>query len=405
MQSKSLVSFDLKDALLFIDKAQLNERQRRMFYGFLSSSIGYGGKAAVTRCLGISPHTADKALKEFKGTQDHPVGRIRRPGAGRKKITISQEGLASFIENQIASNSYSNPKTPLRWTTLSLRELAELARKNGFKVSHVSIGNILEELGYSKQANQKMLQVGNAHPNRDDQFKFISETTTQYLDKGLPVISIDCKKNQTIEELRKYTKVKCNSNTTIALDSLVQKLSDLSPNNIFVLNSSTAFIHLDSDLDTASLMAQSVLDWWYLIGRKNFVNAKRLLITCEGSSYKYENRLWKFSLACLAEATGLEIQVSHFPPGTSKWNGIEHRLFGYTTKNRKGKSLFDIEVVVNLISPTAYSGIEIQSQVERNLYKTGKNIAEEQKVELDIEPVGEFGQWNYIVKGFKKDSK
>lgn len=407
MRTITEVAFKIKEGQLFIDRAQLNERQKRAFYGFLSLMIGYGGNAAISHCLGVSPVTAHKSLQEFKGEENQALGRIRRPGGGRKKITISQKGLASYIEEQIEAHSYGNPEAPLRWTTLSLRKIAESAGKEGFKVSHVTVGNVLKELGYSKLENQKMLQVGKPHPNRDEQFKFINETVTEYLKQDLPVISIDCKKKENLGNFKnnghEYRK-KQDARKVLDHDFVDQQLGKVAPYGVYVLNNNTAFVNLGTDHDTAEFATQSVLDWWTVIGQKNFSKAKRLLITCDGGgSNGSRSRLWKFSLARLADATGLQIQVSHFPPGNSKWNKIEHRLFSYISKNWEGKPLIDIQTVVSLIaSTTTKSGLKVHCQVDRRHYETGKKITDEQIAQVDIEPIGEFGQWNYVIKGFKK---
>ena len=407
MRTITEVTFKIKKSQSFIDRARLNERQKRAFYGFLSSMIGYGGNAAISHCLGVSPATAYKSLLEFKKAENQQNDRIRRPGGGRKKITISQSGLSSYIENLIEANSYGNPEAPLRWTTLSLRKIAESAGREGFKVNHVSVGQVLEELGYSKQANQKMLQVGKAHPNRVDQFKFINETVSNYLEQGIPVISIDCKKKENIGNFKnrgKEYRKKQDARKVLDHDFVDQQLGKVAPYGVYVLNNNTAFVNVGTDHDTAEFASQSIMDWWYIIGQENFPKTKKLLITCDGGgSNGCRNRLWKFSLASLAETTGLQIQVSHFPPGTSKWNKIEHRLFSYISNNWEGKPLIDIQTVVSLIaSTTTKSGLKVQCQVDRRAYETGKKITDEQLAQVDIEPIGEFGQWNYIIRGFKK---
>lgn len=386
--------------------AGLNEKQTRLLLGWFSTSLGHGGQKKVSETFGVGINTVRTGRSEYEGTTESaPPGRVRRPGAGRKSTEEAQPGLKEAVRRALEGNSYGDPQRVLLWTTLSLRDIQAIIEKQGFHASHVTIGRLIGELGYSKQLNQKLLQVGEPHPDRDAQFRFIEETVKAYLAAGLPVISVDCKKKELLGNFknngREYRK-KGDPRGVMDHDFPLPELGKVAPYGVYVLNDNTGFVNLTKCSDTSEFAVESIRVWWKQIGKLNFPGAKKLLITCDGGgSNGCRVRLWKEQLAILAEETGLEIMVCHFPPGTSKWNKIEHRLFCYITRNWEGKPLIDIETVVNYISSTTTkTGLKVLCSVDPRIYETGKKVSDETMASIDLEPVGEFGKWNYKIKGF-----
>lgn len=387
--------------------AELNEKQTRLLYGWFSTLLGHGGQKKVSEAFGVGINTVRSGRSEFQGlTESAEAGRIRRPGAGRKSTETAQPGLLEAVRQALEGNSYGDPQRVLLWTTLSLRDIQAVVEKQGFHASHVTIGRLIGELGYSKQLNQKLLQVGEPHPNRDAQFHFIEDTVKAYLAAGYPVISVDCKKKELLGNFknngREYRK-KGDPRAVWDHDFQIAELGKVAPYGIYVLNDNTGFVNLTKCSDTSEFAVESIRVWWNQIGKVNFPEAKKLLVTCDGGgSNGCRVRLWKEQLAILADETGLEIMVCHFPPGTSKWNKIEHRLFCYITRNWEGKPLIDIETVVNYISnTTTKGGLKVSCNVDTRTYEKGKKVTDEVMTSIDMEPVGEFGNWNYKIKGFR----
>ena len=298
---------------------------------------------------------------------------------------------------------------PLRWTTLSLRKIAEELLKKGYKVSQNIVSRALEALGYSKQQNQKMYQVGNQHPDRDAQFQHINETAQAYLERGDPVISIDTKKKENVGNFKnpgsEYRKEK-SPRKVLDHDFPIPELGKVNPYGVYVLNDNTGFVNLGTSHDTAEFAGESVYRWWETVGKSTFPEAKRLYINCDGGGSNSSRRwIWKYQLQLLANKTGLEIEVSHFPPGTSKWNKVEHRLFCYISKNWQGQPLIDIETIVSLIgSTTTKKGLKVLCQVDNNIYETGKKISEQEKESINVEFLEPFTQWNYIIRPIQNDA-
>ena len=395
---------------------KLNEAQRRQLQGCIADALGHGGVAYINSITGSARNTithgkADldntQREKEEEGAREQSHG-IRRPGGGRKKISEKQPRLYQDIEELIDPNTYGNPMKPLRWTTLSLRKIAEALLEKGYKVSQNIVSRALDAMGYSKQQNQKMYQVGNQHPDRDAQFRHINETAQEYLDKGEPVISIDTKKKENVGNFKnagsEYRKGK-DPRKVLDHDFPIPELGKVNPYGVYVLNNNIGFINLGTSHDTAEFAGESVYRWWETIGKNTFPKAKRLYINCDGGGSNSSRRwVWKYQLQLLANKTGLEIEVSHFPPGTSKWNKVEHRLFCYISKNWQGQPLVDIETIVSLIgSTTTKKGLKVICQVDNNIYETGKNITEEEKSNINIEFLEPLTQWNYIIRPVQND--
>lgn len=389
----------------------LNEKQKRLFLGIIASELGHGGIAFVNSVSGTARQTiingAEEAgleLPQEPPENDQKRERIRKPGAGRKPLTDKYPDLHEKIQSLIEKDTYGNPENPLVWTTWSVRKIAEeLLSSFGYNIHFTSIGKELDAMGYSRQQNQKMCQIGNQHPDRDAQFRYINETSEKYLEAGDPVISIDTKKKENIGNFKNNGseyRPKGEPRRVLDHDFPLPELGKVAPYGVYVLNNNTGFINLGTSHDTPEFAGESVRAWWNTVGKNTFPNAKRIYITCDNGGSN-GSRIWLFKhyLQELSNATGLEIMVSHFPPGTSKWNKIEHRLFCYISKNWQGQPLIDIETVVNLISSTTTTtGLKVVCKVDTTFYETGIKITEEQKENINITFVGPNEKWNYIIK-------
>ena len=364
----------------------LDEKQRRILYGSAATVLGRGGIVFVNEVTGSARNTITSGMKEVAEPENTDAvsgsvesTRIRRPGAGRKTALEKNPLLNEKIEEIITQNgdTYGNPEKPLRWTTWSLRKIAGELLKSGIKVSQNIVSRALDALGYSKQQNQKMYQVGEQHSDRDAQFSFINQTSSEFLDKGEPVISIDTKKKENIGNFKnngaEYRPVK-DQRKVLNHDFPLPELGKVSPYGVYVLNNNTGFVNLGLSHDTPEFAGESVAQWWRCVGKHTFPDAKRLYITCDsGGSNGCRIWLWKHYVQELANETQMEIHVSHFPTGTSKWNKVEHRLFCYISKNWQGQPLIDVETVVNLIgSTTTEKGLSVICRVDENHYEPGK---------------------------------
>lgn len=392
---------DFAKAILLAFTPYLKENDRRLFLGLVAENLGYGGTSFVAEVTGASRNTVATGIDDIGSPRDD--GRIRKKGGGRKKAAVKNSELLEQVEETVRNSTYGNPMNPLTWTTLSLREIAEIVKKNyGSEISHPTVGTLLEKLGYSKQKNQKMLQVGKEHPDRDRQFRHINETAIEFLDKGLPVISVDTKKKELLGGFsnpgREYRKVG-DPRKTLDHDFELKELGKVVPYGVYVVNKNTGFVNLGTNNDTAEFASESILHWWNRIGAETFPDADKIYITCDGGgSNSSRTWLWKANLQKLADETGLEIHVSHFPPGTSKWNKVEHRLFCYISKNWEGKPLYDIETVVNLIgSTTTTTGLTVKCIVDDKVYEKGLKVSDEEKAKVNITFVDDMS-WNYIIK-------
>lgn len=411
-----VVNSDVEKAVLQIVREVipfLNEKQSRILEGSAAKAMGYGGIATISQNIGVARNTVTSGIKiistedpEHTSATDTTKARIRRPGGGRKKISEKIPELDTHIETIITENcgTYGSPESMMLWTSWSLRKIAgELDKRHGIHVSQNIVSRELDELGYSKQLNQKMYQVGTEHPDRDAQFSYISEKSNEFISLNCPVISVDTKKKENIGNFKNNGAEYCpkyNPRKVLDHDFPLKELGKVSPYGVYVLNDNTGFINLGTSHDTPEFAGESVSLWWDCIGKNTFPNATKIFITCDsGGSNGCRIWLWKAKLQEIANRTGLEIHVSHFPPGTSKWNKIEHRLFCYISKNWQGKPLIDIETIVNLIgSTTTKSGLKVVCNIDNRTYETGKKITSEEKEELNIDFIGPNKEWNYIIK-------
>lgn len=385
----------------------LDEKQKRLFLASLTLQLGYGGLKKVCEISGCSAHTVIKGKKELENNVNIDDKRIRKSGGGRKKLEIEYPALPLWIEDIVSAETYGNPENPLIWTTKSLRKIQEaILSKHEVYVSFKSIGSKLQELGYSLQSNQKMLQIGESHPDRDAQFNYINATAKGFISEGQPVISVDTKKKENIGNFKnngqEYRKSK-KPRKVLDHDFPIEELGKVAPYGIYVLNDNTAFVNLGTSRDTSEFAVESISKWWNSVGIHSFPKAHKLLINCDcGGSNSYRTRLWKAELQQFANNSNLEIHVTHFPPGTSKWNKIEHKLFCFISKNWAGKPLVNIETVINLISNTSTSkGLKVICVPDDKVYLSGIKVDDIEFNLINISKILPHGDWNYIISPAK----
>ena len=387
---------------ILLDTApHLNEKQKRIFYSSAAEALGQGGIAFVKEVTGCARNTITSGMKEIGS---NPDSRVRKPGGGRKSAAEKEPLLYEKIEELVQESTYGDPMKPLFWTTLSLEKISDkLKSLYSIVVSKNIVARALDVLGYSRQQNQKMVQLGSAHPDRNAQFIFINEKSKEFLLEGEPVISVDTKKKENLGGFKNpgsEYRWKKDPEKVLDHDFPIEGLGKVVPYGVYVLNDNTGFVNLGQSHDTAEFAGESIRQWWHHIGVATFPEAKKLYINSDGGgSNSSRSWLWKKNLQELANETGLEIHVSHLPPGTSKWNKIEHRLFCYISKNWQGKPLYDIETVVNLIgATTTKKGLRVKCIVDSNEYEKGLKISEEEKQKINIEFCGPNESWNYIIK-------
>lgn len=387
----------------------LDERQKRILSGCVAEGYGYGGIKAVCDVSGMDYKTVKAGIKERNGQipENISAGGVRRKGAGRPGIENKYPDIKERISEILETNTYGDPERVLTWTNLSLRDIVyELEKRFQITTNKNVVSDIMQELGYSRQVNQKYEQVGSQHVDRDKQFTFINDTAKSYISEGCPVISVDTKKKELIGNFKNNgSEYRPKKNPRKVLDhDFPLEGGKVSPYGVYVINNNTAYVNLGTDHDTSAFAVESIRRWWNIVGRATFPKAKKLYINCDGGgSNGWRVRLWKYELALLADELEIDIQVSHFPPGTSKWNKVEHRLFCFITKNWQGKPLVDINTTVNLISSTkTKKGLEVKCEVDENSYEIGIKVSDEQYAKIDMEKNGPNESWNYIIHGLKK---
>jgi len=380
---------------------QLNERQRRLFLASEALSFGRGGIAEVIRYSGVSRNTIKKGIEELKNGAEID-GNIRKKGGGPKHSEEKYPDIEEKIRKIIDGTSYGNPMRVLSYTTDSMRKIErELAKANIF-VSYVTVGSILEKMDYSKQANQKMLQVGEPHPDRNAQFEHINRTAAKYIAKGVPVISVDTKKKENVGNfinVGKEYRHKKDPRKVLDHDFPIKELGKIAPYGVYNLNRNVGFVNVGTSHDTSEFAVESISRWWEVIGKHTFPSSKMVYINCDGGgSNATKCRMWKYQLQQFADRTRLKVEVSHFPPGTSKWNKVEHRLFCYISKNWQGKPLVDVQTAVDLIgSTTTDRGLQVICVRDDTEYELAKKVSDEDFAEIDITKIQPFGAWNYYI--------
>jgi Rhodopirellula transposase DDE domain len=330
------------------------------------------------------------------------VRRIRRQGGGRKPLTVADQGLLTVLEGLVEPTARGDPMSPLRWTCKSTRRLATELSRQAHRISHTKVAQLLDKLGYSLQGTRKV-QEGASHPDRNAQFAYINEQVKAFQQAGQPVVSVDAKKKELVGEFankgREY-RPKGQPPRVRVYDFVDKDLGKACPYGVYDMSRNQGWVSVGTDHDTAQFAVESLRRWWYQMGCKVYPQAEKLLITADGGgSNASRNRLWKVELQRLADDTGLTIQVCHFPPGTSKWNKIEHRMFCHITENWRGKPLTDHEVIVNLIgNTTTAAGLTIQVALDQGTYPTGIKVTDQRMQELNLHPADFHGQdWNYSI--------
>lgn len=379
----------------------LDERRRRIVAGAMARALGYGGVTAVAAASGISQRTVQAGARDVdEGVA--PMLRVRAPGAGRKQVEKVQPGLVEALDGLVEPETRGDPECLLRWTTKSLRKLAEELVLLGFSVSPPTVGQLLATSGYSLQAPVKTKE-GADHPDRDAQFRYIARLVAQFRSAGEPVISVDAKKKELVGDFspggREWRPVgqPLEVNT---YDFPDKQLGKAAPYGVYDLAENTGWVSVGRSADTAEFAVQTIRSWWYGMGKAVYPKATKLLITADGGgSNGYRLRLWKTELATLARELGLDITVVHFPRGTSKWNKIEHRLFSHITMNWRGRPLESHEVVVNLIAgTTTRAGLTVHAELDQADYQKGIQITDQELKSVPLVKHEFHGEWNYTIR-------
>ena len=381
----------------------LDERTRRIWAAVEAKALGRGGISRVAEATGMSRTTVRSGLRELEmgAVVVAPGERQRRPGGGRKRLTERDPQLAAALERKLDPVTRGDPMGPLRWTCSSAARLAEELRSEGHAVSERTVNRLLHALGYSLQANRKTLE-GRQHPDRDAQFLHINRRVQQFQDRGEPVVSVDAKKKELLGRYRNGGREwhgKGAPEEVRVHDFQDPELGKAIPYGVYDLTANAGWVSVGVDHDTAEFAVETLRRWWREMGRAAYPGAERLLVTADGGgSNSSRSRSWKLELQGLADEAGLRVSVCHFPPATSKWNKIEHRMFSYITQNWRGRPLVSREVVVNLIGAvTTKGGLTIRSELDENSYATGKKVTDEQMKSLSIQRDSFHGEWNYTL--------
>jgi transposase len=382
-------------------KSLLDERQWRLYLGNEAMSAGYGGVSKVSRITGVSRTTITRGIEELK-EEKIIDGKIRRSGGGPKYVEEKYPDIEERIRKIVDGSTYGNPERVLSYTTESLRKIETELESQGIIVSYKTVGKILDSMNYSKQANQKMLQVGEPHPDRNAQFEHINDTAAKYLKAGAPVISVDTKKKENIGNFKnggQEYRHKKDPRKVWDHDFPIEELGKISPYGVYNLNNNTGFVNVGTSHDTSEFAVESISRWWETVGKHTFPNHGRIYITCDsGGSNGYRVRMWKYQLWEFANRVGLEIEVSHFPRGTSKWNKVEHRLFCYISANWKGKPLVDVQTAVDLIGSTkTTTGLKVICVRDDTEYELAKKVSDEEFETISIVKIPPFEAWNYRI--------
>ena len=379
----------------------LNERQRRLVAAADSQQLGRGGISAVSRATGLSRPTIHKGVRELN-EGPLPPGWVRRSGGGRKRVETVDPLVVKDLEFLIEPTTRGDPMSPLRWTSMSTRNLAEALGKKGYLVSHQTVAELLRGLGYSLQGTTKVIE-GAQHADRDTQFKYINRTTKRYLRAGWPVISVDTKKKELVGPYFKAGKEwrpRGRPEKVNVHDFPDPNVNKAVPYGVYDVGQDLGWVNVGTDNDTATFAVESIRRWWKRMGLPLYPNAKQLLICADGGgSNGYRIRLWKAEIQRLATEMTLKITVCHFPPGTSKWNKIEHRLFSHITMNWRGRPLVSHDVVVKLIGSTkTKSGLKVKARLDKRKYPKGLKVSDAQMKALNLKPHKFHGDWNYTLE-------
>ena len=383
----------------------MDERVRRLWAATEARALGYGGVSVVARAVGLTRPTIAAGMKELGDARGlvpmAPRHRVRRAGAGRPRVTDSDVGLRPALEELVEPATRGHPMSPLRWTCKSVRTLAAELTRQGHRVSHQTVSEVLQLSGYSLQANRKTRE-GAGHPDRNAQFEHIARRAKEFQQRGQPVISVDTKKKELVGDFKNAGREWYPAGQPPSVrvhDFLDDELGKAIPYGVYDLGANAGWVSVGIDHDTPEFAVESIYCWWRQMGRKTYPEARDLLITADGGgSNGSRTRLWKVALGRMADATGLKISVCHFPPGTSKWNKIEHRMFCHITRNWRGRPLESLEVVVNLIaSTTTTKGLRVRAALDTDEYPTGVKVDDATMAALRLTPDELHGEWNYAI--------
>ena len=378
----------------------LNERQQRLLLAVEARSLGYGGVTQVSRASGVSRPTIYRGLRELL-VESEEVQMVRLPGGGRKRIEEIDPTILDDLDQLIDPDTRGDPMSPLRWTCKSTRQLATALQQLGHRISHQLVAELLRATGYSLQGNAKTLE-GSQHPDRDAQFNYLSEQSKTFLAQGSPVVSMDAKKKELVGQFENPGREWQPQKQPVAVnvhDFPDPLLGKAIPYGIYDIGQNAGWVSVGQDHDTASFAVASLQRWWQLVGKPTYPQAKQLLISADsGGSNGYRLRLWKFELQQFVDLTGLEVTVCHLPPGTSKWNKIEHRLFSHIGMNWRGRPLSSHEVIVELIgATTTTNGLTVQAELDTGVYPLKVKVSDAELATVQITPHGFHGEWNYTI--------
>jgi len=381
---------------------RLNESQTRWYIAREAISLGRGGIKKMNKITGISRTTIIKGIKELKNKYLGVNGRIRKVGGGRKKIEEDDPNLTKSLKNILEVNTLGDPMSFMKWTNKSLHKIEKELKGQSHDISYRTIGRRLKKMGYSLQANKKAFE-GSSHPERDEQFYYINDCVKEFVSKKQPVISVDTKKKELVGNFKNSGRVwtkKGQAEHVNAYDYPSFAKGKVVPYGAYDINLNKGFVNVGISSDTAEFAVESIRQWWKQLGKKHYPKAKELLITADsGGSNGYRNRGWKYFLNKFAKETGFKITVLHFPPATSKWNKIEHRMFSFISMNWKGKPLIDYDVIINFIkNTTTEKGLEIFARLDKKQYKIGKRFSDEEMEKINIVHHEFHPDWNYTIK-------
>ena len=387
----------------------MDERMRRQWAAAEALELAWGGITCVARATGLSRTTILAGIRELRKQESSerlPGPGIRRPGGGRKLVLETDPGLWEALDALVDPVTRGHPESPLRWTCKSTRRLAEELTHQGHRVSDRTVARLLYDAGYSLQANRKTRE-GKNHPDRNAQFEHINEAVRRVQKRGLPVVSIDTKKKENVGDFKnpgQEWRPEDDPQKVRVHDFKDKDLGKAIPHGVYDMTNNQGWVSVGINHDTAHFAAHSIRQWWERMGQQRFPRARELMITADGGgSNNYRSRLWKVALQNLANDLDFKLRVCHFPPGTSKWNKIEHRLFSYITSNWRGQPLVNLQTIVNLIaSTTTKTGLVVQAAVDTNTYETGIKVSDEEMAKLRISPCEFHGEWNYTIASQKR---
>lgn len=388
-------------------RGELDERGLRLWAAAEARALGRGGITAVAQATGLSPSRIRRGLLELKEPppKEGTVRRVRRAGGGRKPLVEHDKGLLQALDDLVEPVTRGDPQSPLRWTCKSTRLLAQELGRQGHRISHTEVSKLLGQLGYSLQRPRK-LQEGKQHPDRNAQFEYINEQSAAYQRRRQPVVSVDTKRKELVGNYAKGGRewqVSGEPERVRVHDFLDMEAGKAIPYGVYDVSENSGWVSVGVDHDTVAFAVQTLRRWWYQMGRQRYAQAKELLVIADGGgSNASRSRQWKLELGRFSDESGLVIRVCHLPPGTSKWNKIEHRLFSQITENWRGRPLISHEAIVNLIArTTTKSGLYVRAELDRSSYATGVVVTDEQMQSLNLQPAAFHGDWNYTLHPHK----